>query len=167
MRWVPRSVGARRGGVEPPGELPVRLACGGVDRTRLGDRLTVSSSFWALSFSSNPNWRASGLTVPNRRFDRLPAMQPDCANVCAWRCGLPPGLWVLMFHPDDDLRGSFDDLPTGTCCGDRERCYESLFQGLVMNAAHRLLARPSCASVSMMGPKRSPLGSYSECFPPR
>ena len=45
--------------------------------------------------------------------------------------------------------------------------YESLFLGLVKNAAHRLLGRPSYASVSMMGPERSPLGSYSECFPPR
>jgi len=49
-------------------------------------------------------------------------MWPDCARVCAWRCGLSPRLWAFLCRPDDDIRGSFDDLPTGTCCGDRERC---------------------------------------------
>ena len=45
-----------------------------------------------------------------------------CCSMCVWRCGLSPRLWAFLCRPDDDIRGSFDDLPTGTCCGDRERC---------------------------------------------
>ena len=56
------SVVVKYRGVDPPGELPVRLACCGVDRTRLFDRLTLSSSFWGSPSRQNPNWgaRSSG-----------------------------------------------------------------------------------------------------------